>query len=163
MQSLKISHVQGFCIIKLVISQSRHCYEFFFLCARSRSSSRTTYLRVRKVAAGSRVFLTGRTTSSSCSPPLVAGAAATIRIRLVSDSYQVLQRTVVMVLLAIGSGRWGVSVAIDGPDMTRRKSGSHEGPGDAHDRLFTKPCAAWHIYQVCSLICQVAQNANSKC
>ena len=47
----------------------------FFLRARSRSSSRATFLRARKVAAGSRVFLTGRTASSSCSPPLVAGAA----------------------------------------------------------------------------------------
>ena len=58
----------------------------FFLCARSRSSSRTTFLRARKVTAGSRVFLTGRTASSSCSPPLVAGAATTTRIILVSGS-----------------------------------------------------------------------------
>jgi len=29
-------------------------------------------------------------------------------------------------------------------------------------RPFAKPCAAWHICQVCSLICQVDQNTNSK-
>jgi len=47
--------------------------------------------------------------------------------------------------------------------MARRKSGPRGGPRHARDRPFAKPCAAWHIYQVCSLICQVAQNANFKC
>ena len=135
----------------------------FFLCARSRSSSRTTFLLARKVATVSRVFLTGRVASSSCSPPLVTGAVATTRIRLVLDSYQVLQRTTTMVLLAIGSGRRGGFVTIDGPYMARRKFGSCGGPGDTLDRPFAKLCAAWHICQVCSLICQVDQNANYKC
>ena len=43
------------------------------------------------------------------------------------------------------------------------KSGSRERLGDARDRAFAKPSAAWQLYQVCSLICQVAQNTNSKC
>ena len=43
------------------------------------------------------------------------------------------------------------------------KSGSRGGPGDARGRAFAKPSAAWQLCQVCSLICQVAQNANSKC
>jgi hypothetical protein len=42
------------------------------------------------------------------------------------------------------------------------KSRSHGGPGDARDRAFAGPSAAWQLCQVCSLICQVGQNANSK-
>jgi len=75
MQSLKICHLEGFCIIELTISQSGPGRDFF-LRARSQSSSRATFLRARKVAAGSGVFVTGHATSFSCSPPLVAGAAA---------------------------------------------------------------------------------------
>ena len=70
--------------------------------------------------------------------------------------------TVAMVLLAIGSGRRVVSIAIDEPYMARRKSESRGGPRDAHDWPFAKPYEAWHICQVYFLICQVAQNANSK-
>ena len=79
MQSLKIDYLQGFCIIELTISQSGPDRDFFSF-ARSRSSSRATFLCARKVAAGSRVFLTGRAASSSCSPPLDAGAAAATRL-----------------------------------------------------------------------------------
>ena len=67
----------------MAISQSGPGRDFFSF---ARSSSRATLLCARKVAASSRVFVTGRAASSSCSPPLVAGAAATTRIRLVSGS-----------------------------------------------------------------------------
>ena len=40
---------------------------------------------MRKVVVGSRFFLIGCAANSFCSPPLVAGAAATTRIRLVAS------------------------------------------------------------------------------
>ena len=52
-----------------------------------------------------------------------------------------------------------VSIAIDGPYIARRKSGSRGEPRDARDRPFAKACTAWHICQVYSLICQIVQNA----
>jgi len=130
----------------------------FFLRACSRSSSRATFLRTRKVTAGSRVFLTGRAASSSYSPPLVAGAAAMTRIRLVASLNSWREAAVLCrhgVPHEFCSG-WRRRCCSRSRYMARRKSGSREGLGDARDRPFAKPCAAWHICQICSLICQVA-------
>jgi hypothetical protein len=64
---------------------------------------------------------------------------------------------------SIGCGRRrvegrGVSVAIDGAYMARRKvriARGHGGLGDVRDRAFAKPSTAWQLCQICSLICQL--------
>ena len=38
-------------------------------------------------------------------------------------------------------------------DIWRERSPGRAGDRETRDRPFAKPCAAWHIYQVCSLIC----------
>jgi len=83
-QSLKIGHLQGFCIIELAISQSGPGRDFF--PSRALAIVFPCDFPSREVAVGSRVFLTSRAAGSSCSPPLVAGAAATTRIRLVASA-----------------------------------------------------------------------------
>jgi hypothetical protein len=69
-------------------------------------------------------------------------------------------------LRTAASGGPGVSVA-NSRSMEHiwreEMSGSRGGPEDARDRAFAKPTMAWQLSQVCSLICQVVQNTNSKC
>ena len=116
-QSLKISYLQGFYIIELTISQSGPSYEFFsFARARDRLPARLFFARVKSPPV--------LAFSSLVAPPVLPAPHRLLQVpprRPVSDSYQVLQRTVAMVLLAIGSGRWGVSVAIDEPYMGAKK------------------------------------------
>ena len=93
----------------------------FFLCARSRSSSRATFLRMRKVARDRQWTAAG-------------GEGVSARYGVDRDRQWTTARggpVLAMESLAttIGCGRRcvegrGVSVAIDGPYMARRKSGS---------------------------------------
>ena len=134
---------------------------YSFARARDRLPARLSFARVKSPPV--------LAFSSQVAPPVLSAPQRSSQVpprRLVSDSLQVLA----MESLATTIGyEWrrvegrGVLVAIDGPFMARRKSRSRGGPGDVRDRPFAKPCAAWHICQVCSLICQVAQNANFKC
>ena len=82
----------------------------------------------------------------------------TWHLLLFANSHNKMQR------IKIGhlQGNWHLNLA---KDKNRRSSGARAFLARDFARTigFAKPSTAWHFCQVCSLICQVTQIANSKC